>query len=243
MRFDSTVVKAVDFREWVFPHCNDDARWASAVTRVFAEGKVTGLSAAVVTDVRTSLVPTDLLPASPQGRDAILHLELGDIAEHQVVSNMIGAWDAEAIALLPTSIGDLLSGVTVVPELAAWSGELLRHTGQGHRAHILMGQRRFSLAITKDKTLLLHNTFDHDAPEDVLYFVLAALEQLEIPQVDAQVTVGGQVQKDSGLMELLRRYLPESRMSERQPGITFAYSFKELPAHRSPLLLNLPLCV
>jgi len=243
MRFDTTAGKAVDHREWALPYSTDDARWASVLRTVFLEEKISGLKAAVVMDVRTSVVPTDLMPPSTEGRDAILSLELGDLTGHDVVTADMEAWDAVAVSVVPSAVRSVLGSAVVIPELAAWSGELLRHTGQGHRAHILMGQRRFSLAITKGRSLLLHNAFDHDAGEDVLYFVLAALEQLEIPRTEVGVTVSGHIQKDDDLMELLRRYVPRTVLSERAPGITFAYSFKELPAHRSPLLPNLPSCV
>lgn len=243
MRFDSTDRKAVDQRDWIFPYCSDDARWANAVSTLFTQEKIVGLKGVVVTDVRNSLIPNDLLPYPTEAYNALLHLELGDLNGHEAVSSVIGAWDAEAVSLLPSEITRLLTGTVVMPELAVWSCVLLRHNDQRHRAHILMGQHRFSLAITKGRSLLLHNAFEFDAAEDVLYFVLAALEQLEIPQADVEVLVSGQVQKDSGLMELMRRYLPNTQFSDNQVEFAFAYSFKELPRHRSPLLLNLPLCV
>lgn len=197
----------------------------------------------MVSDVRNSVIPTDLMPVSGAGRDAILRLELGELTGHDVVTADVEAWDAVAVSLVPCGIRTLLGSTVIVPELAAWSGEMLRHTDPGHRAHILMGQRRFSLAITKGRSLLLHNAFDFDATEDVLYFVLAALEQLEIPQTDLQVVVSGLFQKEDDLMEMLGRYVPRVLPSNWAAGITLAYSFKELPVHRSPLLLNLPSCV
>ena len=243
MRFDAAARKAVDQRDWLFPYCSDDTRWATLVRTIFSEERIIGLNGVVVTDVRNSLIPNDLLPASDEGRNALLHFELGDLSGHEVISAGIGAWDAEAVSLLPSEIVSLLAGAVVVPELAVWSGALLRNTDLGRHAYILMGQRRFSLAIIKDSSLLLHNVFEFDAAEDVLYFVLAALEQLEIPQRDVKVAVSGQVKKEGPLMELLGRYLPGAKLSDQQANISFAYSFKELPRHRSPLLSSLPLCV
>lgn len=234
-------LRAVELRSFSFPHCRDDARWATAVSHVLESQGVNAVKAAVVDNVPCSVIPSDLFPEDAAQLDAILRLEHGVLDGLTTVIWPLEIWDAQCAALVPEALLKALPSDRVMPSLCCWTPSLLR-SPVAHHAHAHVSTQDFSLAVLKGRDLTLHNSFAHQSPEDVLYFCMAALEQLSILHTEVRLSLYGDVTEGDALHGLFRRYISDVDFGERPPELTYPYSFKELAGHRLPFLLNAPLC-
>lgn len=237
---NTSALKALAFRSFDFPHCEDDARWAATVARILKETGTQRLSALVVNDVLCSIIPSDLF-GKEEPLNRILRLEHGELNGTNSVSALMEVWDAHYVALVPDAILQLFDSTRILPALFCWTPSLLRSPVAYH-AHVHVSEREFSLAVLKGRDLILHNSFAHQSPEDVLYFCMAALEQLSILHAEVRLTIYGDVTENDVLHGLFRRYIAQVVFGEKPTELTYSYSFKELLGHRMPFILNTPIC-
>lgn len=234
-------LKAVELRSFSYPHCRDDARWAAVVAHILKVQGVNEVKAAVVDSVPCSVIPSDLFPGNTDQLRSILHLEHGALDGLTAVISPLEVWDAQCAALVPEALLKVLPSDRVMPSLCCWTPSLLR-SPVAHHAHVHVSTQDFSLAVLKGRDLILHNSFAHQSPEDILYFCMAALEQLSILHTEVRLSLYGDVAEGDALHGLFRRYISDVVFAERPSELTCPYSFKELAGHRLPFLLNAPLC-
>lgn len=101
-------------------------------------------------------------------------------------------------ALVTNSIAPLLIEALGAPPR---SGEAVRLV-----ANICDGY--FDLLILRGKQLLLCNTFRHEAPTDILFYLFQALQALEIRPESTELRLCGREYPEGNLHRLLMRYLP-----------------------------------
>jgi len=237
---NTSALKALAFRRFDFPYCEDDARWAATVAHILKETGTPLPSAVVVNNVPCSVIPSDLF-GKEETLNRILRLEHGELSGTSAVSALMEVWDAHCVALVPDAILRLFDSTRILPALFCWTPSLLRSPAAYH-AHVHISEREFSLAVLKGRDLILHNSFAHQSPEDVLYFCMAALEQLSILHAEVRLTIYGDVTENDVLHGLFKRYIAQVLFGEKPTELTYSYSFKELLGHRMPFILNTPIC-
>lgn len=234
-------MKALSLSVHEFVHCHDDLRWARMVALVLEAIGRPSFEAVIVGHVPFSVIPEDLLPPTAKGIESILRLEHGPTEGLRVLNSPLPGWEAVCLALVPEPLMAVLPSGRVLPELCGWLPSLRRSSAPYH-AHLLLHEHSFVLAVLDGRQPLLVNTFHHQAPEDVLYFTLAALEQLNILHSEAMLTLYGHVREEDGVTGLFQRYIPTVSFGELPTELSYSYSFKNLEAHRLITLLNAPLC-
>ncbi len=121
---------------------------------------------------------------------------------------------------------------------------LLQHRAEAH-SKILLHVRRdsFDLVVTEGRTLQLCNVFDYKAPEDVLYHVLNAMEQLNLNPANETLIMAGQVEKKSAVYEILHKYVSNITFAQRIPNTECSYGFAALQQHKYYPIFALRQCV
>lgn len=241
LRMDMRLMKALELYRFSFPYCIEDSRWAATVSDILAQQTLSGPFSAVSVDGCYSIVPSDLFPENQEDLNALLRLEHGNLEDQHVLSATLEHFDAKCVALIPKAIKDVLPRVSLLPQPACWMKSLLRTTGIV-QANLHVTDGRFLMTLVKGRELLFFNSFEHSTSEDVLYFTLAALEQLSILHSDAAAMLFGDVKEGDSLHSMLTSYIADVRFGSRNSSITCGYSFKDLPAHALPFLFNLPTC-
>ncbi|MCF8257827.1 MAG: DUF3822 family protein [Flavobacteriales bacterium] len=238
---DAKTLKALSFRSFDFPHCRDDAHWASTVSHVLGKMTTTDVVATVVDNVPCSIIPSDLFPTDDAQMTSLLNLEHGELRNLTRVMATLDVWDSQCLALVPTELLNVLPTQKVIPSLCCWVPSLLR-SPSAHHVHVHVSDHDFCLAVLTGRDLLFYNAFEQYAPEDVLYFTMAALEQLAILHTEARLTLYGRVTDGDVLHGLFRRYIADVVFGDRPAEMTYGYSFKDLSGHQVPFILNAPIC-
>ena len=104
--------------------------------------------------------------------------------------------------------------------------------------YLNVNYQHFELIAIKDKKLLLYNSFEFSTKEDVIYYLLFAMEQLHLNPETINLTLMGLIEEDNELYSIIYRYV---RFVEfYKPNNKFEYKADVKPAHphTNAIILN-----
>ena len=96
-------------------------------------------------------------------------------------------------------------------------------------AHIQ--NNRFDLIISEGGKLLLANCFSFQTSEDFIYYLLFACEQLKMNPEELKLEIVGEVETDSALANLTKKYIRSIEFGQRPTSSRFATEFEKFPSH------------
>ncbi|GAB4322123.1 MAG: hypothetical protein Kow00127_14750 [Bacteroidales bacterium] len=83
-------------------------------------------------------------------------------------------------------------------------------------------QSCFDLLLCKGNSLLFHNVFRYNTPEDRLYFTLLTLDQLRINSEKSQIRLSGPEARNEANLKLFKKYLPGVNLIGPNETLQFA---------------------
>ena len=98
------------------------------------------------------------------------------------------------------------------------------------------------IIIMQERKLKLMNSYTCQAEEDVLYFMMMAIEQMGLNPETADLYLSGSIQKDDKLHLRIQKYIRNVRLMPRNDDFRYCYAFEKIESHRFYNLLNLNLC-
>lgn len=90
--------------------------------------------------------------------------------------------------------------------------------------------------------IVFYNTFSYTTAEDVLYYLLFAMEQLGRSPADTRLAFAGEVAASDALLATIGSYVKELRLVVGQPQLTLPAQAAALPAHYYFTLFNQHVC-
>jgi hypothetical protein len=107
------------------------------------------------------------------------------------------------------------------------------------RALANVQNQRFDLVISEGGKLLLANSFSFQTGEDFIYYLLFACEQLKMNPEELELEITGEIETDSALSNLAKKYIRTVNFSQRPVEARFAKGFEQFPAHFYHILFSL----
>ncbi|ANQ51308.2 DUF3822 family protein [Flammeovirga yaeyamensis] len=94
-----------------------------------------------------------------------------------------------------------------------------------------------TILITKsdDEKVRFANTFKYKTPQDLLYFVLFVLEELNIDQQEAEVVIWGEVDFHGESIKTLKKFINKVSAGTRPTDVRFAYQFDQEPQEQTAI--------
>lgn len=86
-------------------------------------------------------------------------------------------------------------------------------TSKAQTAFLHFGNHHFTLVVTANGTLKFCNRYAYKTPQDLIYYVLFAMNELEIEPDEIILRVNGNITEQSEDFELLNQYLPNVKIS------------------------------
>ncbi|MEH6407219.1 MAG: DUF3822 family protein [Leeuwenhoekiella sp.] len=77
-----------------------------------------------------------------------------------------------------------------------------------------LGENSIDVVIHKGKQLLLANTYDYNTPEDVLYYLLFCMEQLDLNTNETELSLSGKIAKNDDIYNLAYKYIRKIGINE-----------------------------
>jgi hypothetical protein len=98
------------------------------------------------------------------------------------------------------------------------------------------------ILILNERKLQLLNSYNCKSDEDVLYFLIFAIEQANLNPETAELFLSGMIERDSGLHNLIKKYVRNVKFIKRNDDFRYSYTFERIEGHQFYNLLNLNLC-
>lgn len=76
-----------------------------------------------------------------------------------------------------------------------------------HQLFVNLEHRIFDLLVLKNKQLILANSFEYRSKEDVLYYILFTMEQLDLDVESVPLILSGDIESNSDLYKYLYQYI------------------------------------
>lgn len=97
----------------------------------------------------------------------------------------------------------------------------------------------FELCVHENGQLILANSYDYFAPEDLVYYLLFTFEQLQLNPDETDLYLSGQIDENSDVYKLVYRYIRNVYFAETTKKLVSEDSaFTDIAEHKHLLLLN-----
>lgn len=192
-------------------------------------------------NARNMLIPAML--NKEEGKEKLIELSIGKrpdeihikdiIVQHSAVNHY--AVDAELAATLNSKY----------PKGEWWHIQSLLLTKQAAKGIEITATIWFNelqLTVEKNGQWMLLQTYSYHTPEDVLYYILNAMEQLQLKQDDVVVILQGMIDQRSALYDVLHNYILHLQLNE-ELQFHFPAATEEQPLHLSASLDQILTCV
>src|ERR1035437_2776010 len=98
------------------------------------------------------------------------------------------------------------------------------------------------ILIINGRKLQLLNSYNCKSDEDVLYFLVFAIEQTGLNPETVDLHLSGMIERDSALHIMINKYVRNVRLFNRNDDFKYCYAFERIEGHKFYNLLNLNLC-
>lgn len=227
------------FEAWVFRKAVTDAQMAEQIERLCSDHEwlTNGFKRvdAIVNSEKFTFVPAALFDSSAAREYLAFNIPL---SESDVVRNdILRQADARNVYAIDRKLENALlkisSAIRIRHQLTPLAEKTLSGTKNTNekRIHAHVRQGQFDLIISDNGKLLLANVYTYQSAEDFIYFLLFAAEQLKLNPEKFDLEISGEVETDSALMNIAKKYVRNVRFAERPTGVRFAEAFNQFPAH------------
>ncbi len=230
--------KAIEFLQFEFPYLVDDVNWANAINSVvkcsdFQEAAEETEVEYWISDSTVTLVPCSIF--SKKEMASYFQLLFKKPSKLEIRKQDLERLDAVGIYSVPESLSKVLSSEPNNGYLA-WVNNAITNSSKTIEASLVISEQQFVLIIMKDGSLVFANWFDYSKADDVLYFLMATLESLNILHPEVNVKLAGQVEKGDQIYETISRFISKISFNSRPKSISYSYSFNKVAEHRFPFI-------
>ena len=204
---------------------------------------------------RVTLLPTTLF--RPADAPALLALHAGFDPDHErALWHTHPAADLTAVFATEAALPDWLAatygaGVAqVLPGLSALIEGVLHQPSRAETSfapnpaavHLHVSAGLLTVLAVRGRRLEFTNVFAFTTPEDLVYFTILVMQELQLTPEQVPVTVWGDLTPDAALLQVLRRYVRTVRLGERPADLHYTYRLDQTFPHRYFELFALHLC-
>jgi hypothetical protein len=121
--------------------------------------------------------------------------------------------------------------------------QLMLHSEEFNKEQVVLNvhQNHIELVIKENTKLLLANQFSVKTQEDILYYVLFALEQYQLNPASVTLCITGNTDHHSDLVSTIKKYVKHTRLAIGHRSINWQ-SIEGMPQHFNYSLINRPFC-
>lgn len=193
-----------------------------------------------------TLVPDALF--DPEQAGSYLELMYGPLPGHTIMAEPVEVLDAHQVFAVPEEVpvafkrhfprSRLISHATVLIH-AIWANHSRIHT---LKVFLHIRHEAIDIMVFDGKQVSFINSFAWRSPEDILYYVVFVMEQLNLNPEVVPVVVSGDTEGKGALMDMIFTYVRHVEFAKRSNIYRFSAVLDEIPPHSRFLLFNLLTC-
>lgn len=118
---------------------------------------------------------------------------------------------------------------------------LYKHESKA-KVSLMVRSQCIDILVTQGKDLKFYNSFNYQTSEDLIYYLLFSMEQLQLNPDQTEVFCFGEIEKISSHWLLASKYIRNLQFGERSDVLNYSYGFDRLSPHQYVGLFNQYLC-
>jgi len=196
---------------------------------------------------KSTLIPAQLFDASE--KESYLKFSFQQKEEEVAFADHLLPMDSYQVFAIPVSTLNAIRGHYPNMKVVHFSSVLIesiwvnyKNRINANRVFIHVREKFFDLMIFDGRQMSYFNTFPFLNPEDVAYYLVFVLEQLNFNPEMMPLVLLGNVEKSSGLFELLFKYVRHVEFGKRNEVFKYSYILNQLPPQSHYPLLNFFSC-
>ena len=196
---------------------------------------------------KSTLVPALLF--NPDEKDQYLVFNYKRDKDELVFCDHLMPLDAWQVFAVPEPVMAATNGIFPKSKVVHASSLLIEsiwinYKNRINSPHVFLHLREplFDLMIFDGRQMIYFNTFSFLTPEDVTYYLIFVLEQLNFNPETIPLVLLGNYEPGDGLSELLPRYVRNVETGRRNESYRYSYMLNQLPSHTFFPLLNFFSC-
>ena len=179
--------------------------------------------------------------------DGQLHLDAvyGKAVHTTVVSENVPGWNLQNVYRLPASLQSAASWKFLSGKFWGFYSVLLKDRSSKNKETMIVDFKTddFSVLIIKENKLVLAKTYSYSSPDDVLYYLLKACQQLGLSQQTVLLSLSGLIEKDSAVYRELYKYFINVEFEQLSGGVKLSSELTDHPEHYYSSISKLAACV
>ncbi len=187
-----------------------------------------------------------LVPAilnSESGKEQLLQLVHGPQTNRVLVKDIVLQQSLVNHYAVDADLASLLNKRFPKGEWWHVQSLLLTKTAAGEaRVTATIRFNEVQLTVEKNGNWLLLQSYNYHTPEDVLYYILNAMQQLDLTQEETTVYLQGMIDQHSALYDVLHLYILNLQLKD-ELQFSFPPATEEHPVHLSASLDQVLVCV
>ncbi|HSN50678.1 MAG TPA: DUF3822 family protein [Bacteroidales bacterium] len=197
---------------------------------------------------RYTLIPEQLF--IPEEKETYTSFLLDSRKENEEIrSDRIEHAGIYSVYAIPEHFPDKLHSVLPDAKLYHISGVLIRsllvnfsHSLSSVQIFLNVRDEAFDLLIFSEKQLQYCNSFNIRTPEDLVYYLIFVMEQLDLDPEVVPMFLLGEVSPDTPLFEIIFRYIRNVSFIPATKNVQLSGVLDDLPSHQFYSLINMSLC-
>ncbi len=117
-----------------------------------------------------------------------------------------------------------------------------QHSLLNSQVFVQLHDTSLEIAIRQHQELVFYNVFTYTTNEDILYYLLFAIEQFGLDPLLLRLSLAGQMPPGDELLKSLRRYVKQVELCVSDPLVQLTGDLIRMPQHYYFTLLNQHLC-
>lgn len=117
-----------------------------------------------------------------------------------------------------------------------------QHSLLGSNLFLNIGDGCIELAAKENNDLLFYNVFNFSNNEDILYYLLFAMEQFQLDPLQVKLAIAGERSSSDELIKSIQKYIKQVTFCVMDAGINLNGDLVQLPKHYYFTLLNQHVC-
>ncbi|MDD5570455.1 MAG: DUF3822 family protein [Bacteroidales bacterium] len=203
------------------------------------------VSAAFVNN-KSTLVPSPLFD-SQNIKNHISFSDFVDFNSETVKSDKLRTVDAHNVYAIPENIEKIFtrhfSNIKILHFSSCLIDNIISQNLISNSVFVNVYNSHFEIVVAGIKNLTFYNTFKYQAKEDVLYYLLFTLEQLNLKPETARIVLSGLINNKTSLYKLISGYFANLEFAKLNDALDYSELKEKINPNYFFNLANQHLCV
>jgi len=190
------------------------------------------------------------VPSSLYSEDKIeelfgLNIDAG--LNEYVLSNHSSAYDLEVLFSIPKELYTFFNKnfpkINFIHKLSTVLNDANAYENKAQeQLFISYTEHHFTAVALRNNSLIYHNCFNLNSPEDLVYYFLLVYQELGFDQYQANVLIDGIIEEGSKELDIVREYIKHISFAKLHQDYIYPETVKAEPEHYYSNLFTLPYC-